>query len=59
MRLTRRFLFYRNCHADEESTSIGKRIDTLRRVDGGWKIARREIYPDESVMLYKNLTNFF
>jgi hypothetical protein len=38
---------------------IGKRIDTLRRVDDGWKIARREIYLDESVLLYKNITNFF
>ena len=28
-------------------------------VDGGWKIARREIYLDESVLLHKNLTNFF
>ena len=54
-----RFLFYRNRHSDEESTFIGKRIDTLRRVDNGWKIARREIYLDESVLLYKNLTNFF
>ena len=54
-----RFLFYRNRHADEESTFIGKRIDTLRLVDGAWKIARREIYLDESVLLYKNLTNFF
>ena len=53
-----RFLFYRNRHADEQSTLIGKRIDTLRRVDGAWKIARREIYLDESVLLYKNLTNF-
>jgi biphenyl 2,3-dioxygenase beta subunit len=52
-------MFYRNRHADEESTFIGKRIDTLRRVDGGWKIARREIYLDESVMLFKNFTNFF
>jgi len=54
-----RFLFYRNRHSDEESTFIGKRIDTLRRVGTGWKIARREIYLDESVLLYKNLTNFF
>lgn len=54
-----RFLFYRNRHSDEESTFIGKRIDTLRRVDNRWKIARREIYLDESVLLYKNLTNFF
>ncbi len=54
-----RFLFYRNRHADEESTFIGKRIDTLRRTNDGWKIARREVYLDESVLLYKNLTNFF
>jgi 3-phenylpropionate/cinnamic acid dioxygenase small subunit len=54
-----RFLFYRNRHADEESTFIGKRVDTLRRTDGRWKIARREIYLDESVLLFKNLTNFF
>ncbi len=59
VRIKCRFLFYRNRHADEESTFIGKRLDTLRRVDGGWKIARREIYLDESVLLHKNLTNFF
>jgi len=58
-RVRSRFLFYRNRHADEESTFIGKRIDTLRRTDAGWKIARREVYLDESVLLYKNLTNFF
>ncbi len=59
VRVKCRFMFYRNRHADEESTFIGKRIDTLRRVDGGWKIAKREIYLDESVLLHKNLTNFF
>lgn len=59
VRVKCRFIFYRNRHSDEESTFIGKRIDTLRRVDGSWKIARREIYLDQSVLLYKNLTNFF
>ncbi len=54
-----RFLFYRNRHEDEESTFIGKRVDTLRRTEDGWKIARREIYLDESVLLFKNFTNFF
>ena len=54
-----RFLFYRNRHLDEESTFVGKRIDTLRRVDGRLKIARREIYLDQNVPLYKNLTSFF
>ena len=59
VRVKCRFVFYRNRHADEESTFIGKRIDTLRRTDDGWKIARREIYLDQSVMLFKNFTNFF
>jgi 3-phenylpropionate/cinnamic acid dioxygenase small subunit len=54
-----RFVFYRNRHEDEESTFIGKRIDTLRRTAEGWKICRREIYLDESVLLFKNFTNFF
>lgn len=53
-----RFFFYRNRHEDETSTLVGKRIDTLRRTSAGWKIARREIYLDESVLLYKNLTSF-
>jgi 3-phenylpropionate/cinnamic acid dioxygenase small subunit len=59
VRVKCRFCFYRNRHEDEVSTFIGKRIDTLRRVNGEWKIARREIYLDESVMLFKNFTNFF
>lgn len=59
VRVKCRFLFYRNRHQDEESTFIGKRIDTLRRTNDGWKISRREIYLDESVMLFKNFTNFF
>ncbi len=58
VRVKCRFVFYRNRHSDEESTMIGKRTDTLRRVDDGWKIARREIYLDQSVLLHKNLTSF-
>jgi len=52
-------MVYKNRMEDEESTWIGKRIDTLRRVDGRWKISRREIHIDQNVMLSKNLTNFF
>jgi len=44
---------------DEESLFVGKRVDTLRRDGRSWKIARREIYLDQSVMLAKNFTNFF
>ena len=54
-----KFIVYRNRMVDEESLFIGKRFDTLRRDGGGWKIARREIILDQSLMLAKNFTNFF
>lgn len=54
-----RFIVYRNRMTDEESLFVGKRIDTLRRDGRSWKIARREIYLDQSVMPAKNFTNFF
>ena len=37
---------------------VGKREDTLRRVEGCWKIARRMVTLDQSVLLAKNLTFF-
>ena len=37
---------------------VGKREDTLRRVDGSWKIARRMVVLDQNVLLAKNLTFF-
>lgn len=38
---------------------IGKRIDVLRREQGGLKVLRRTIYLDQSVLLSRNLTTFF
>ena len=38
---------------------VGKREDLLRRVNGAWRIARRKIILDQSVLLVKNLTFFF
>jgi 3-phenylpropionate/cinnamic acid dioxygenase small subunit len=38
---------------------IGKRIDVLRRTDGGLKVLCRTIYLDQSVLLSRNLTTFF
>ena len=58
IRVSSRFVFHRNRHQREESTFFGKRIDTLRREDGALKIARRDIFIDESVLLHKNLTSF-
>lgn len=54
-----RILVHRNRMVDEESLFVGQRVDTLRRVDGTWRIARREIIIDQSVLLAKNLTTFF
>lgn len=54
-----RFLVYRNRLEDEQSFFIGRRIDTLRREGGSWKIAAREVILDQNVLLAKNLTTFF
>jgi 3-phenylpropionate/cinnamic acid dioxygenase small subunit len=54
-----RFLVYRNRVETETDFLVGKREDRLRRVNGGWKIARRKIVLDQNVLLAKNLTVFF
>ncbi len=54
-----RFLIYRNRVETETDFLIGKREDTLRKVDGSWKIAERKITLDQNVLLAKNLTFFF
>ena len=51
-----RFLVYRNRVQTETDFLIGKREDTLRKVDGAWKIAERKIILDQNVLLAKNLT---
>ena len=54
-----RFLVYRNRVQTETDFLIGKREDTLRKVEGAWKIAQRKIILDQNVLLAKNLTFFF
>ena len=54
-----RFLIYRNRVETETDVLVGKREDLLRRENGSWKIARRKIVLDQSVLLVKNLTFFF
>jgi 3-phenylpropionate/cinnamic acid dioxygenase small subunit len=54
-----RFLVYRNRVETETDILVGKREDLLRRVNGGFKLARRRIVLDQSVLLAKNLTFFF
>ena len=54
-----RFIVYRNRVEDETDLLVGRREDTLVRLDGKLKIARRKIILDQSVLLAKNLTMFF
>ena len=54
-----RFLIYRNRVETETDVLVGKREDVLRRDNGSFKIARRTILLDQSVLLAKNLTFFF
>ena len=54
-----RFLIYRNRVQTETDFLIGKREDTLRKVNGSWKVAERKIILDQNVLLAKNLTFFF
>ena len=54
-----RFLVYRNRVETETDILVGKREDVLRREDSTWRIARRKVILDQSVLLSKNLTFFF
>lgn len=54
-----RFITYQNRCEHEEYYFAGKRHDILRREDGVWKLARREIHLGQTVLLAKNLTMFF
>ena len=53
------FIVYRNRAEVESEYYPGSRQDTLCRIDGGLKIARRKIVLDMNVMLNKNLAIFF
>jgi 3-phenylpropionate/cinnamic acid dioxygenase small subunit len=54
-----RFLVYQNRVEYETYTFVGKRNDVLRREGESWKIAKREIILEQSVLTAKNLTVIF
>ena len=59
VRLSSRFLVYRNRVADETDFLVGRRKDTVRRDPvTGWKVARRYLLLDQTVLLAKNLSIF-
>jgi 3-phenylpropionate/cinnamic acid dioxygenase small subunit len=53
------FLVYRSRSETEQDFYVGARQDVLRQVDGAWKIARRKIILDQTVLLAKNVSSFF
>jgi 3-phenylpropionate/cinnamic acid dioxygenase small subunit len=57
--VTSRFLVYQNRVEYETYTFVGRRNDTLRATENGWKVAKREILLEQNILLAKNLTMFF
>ncbi len=57
--VTSRFLIYQNRCEYEQYFFVGDRFDRMRRVAGGWQLARREIRIHQNVLLAKNLSIFF
>ena len=53
------FVVYRTRGETEQDFYVGARRDTLRRVESGWRIARRTIVLDQNVLLAKNVSIFF
>jgi biphenyl 2,3-dioxygenase beta subunit len=53
------FHLYRTRLNSEESSWIGSRRDVLRRVEGSFQIVDRKIFIEQTVLLSRNLSNFF
>jgi biphenyl 2,3-dioxygenase beta subunit len=53
------FHVYRTRLNSEETSWIGSRRDLLRRVEGSFEIADRKIFLEQTVLLSRNLSNFF
>jgi 3-phenylpropionate/cinnamic acid dioxygenase small subunit len=54
-----RFVVCSNRLEHDMELFVGKRVDVLRRENGSFKVLRRAIYLDQSVLLSRNLTTFF
>jgi len=53
------FIMYRTRGETEQDFYVGKREDILRKEGGQWKVAYRKIVLDQTVLLAKNVSNFF
>lgn len=57
--VTSNFQLYRTRLNSEEDSWIGRREETVRRVEGGLKLARRHVYLEQTVILAQNMSSFF
>ena len=53
------FMLYRTRLENKQDILVGRREDLLRRENGAWKIARRKIFLDQTVVTADNLSIFF
>ena len=53
------FHLYRTRLRSEETSWIGSRQDVLRRVGDSFQIVRRTILLEQTILLSRNLSNFF
>jgi len=53
------FIMYRTRAETEVDFYVGAREDVLRREGGSFKVAYRKIILDQTVLLAKNVSNFF
>ena len=59
LRVYSNFIMYRTRGETEEDFYVGSREDVLRREGGQLKVAYRKIVLDQTVLLAKNVSNFF
>jgi len=57
--VTSNFHLYRTRLNSEEDSWIGHREDMLRRAGDGFHIANRKIFLEQTILLARNLSNFF
>ncbi|AKE01517.1 hypothetical protein XU06_31880 (plasmid) [Rhodococcus erythropolis] len=53
------FIFYRGYLAQDADWWVGRREDVLRPHEDSYKIARRHVFLDQTVILSKNMSHFF
>ena len=59
LRVYSNFIMYRTRGETEEDFYVGSREDVLRRENGQLRVAYRKIVLDQTVLLAKNVSNFF